>query len=80
MAIAPPIKNMMSANTRYIVPMSLWFVANSQRPMPAGAWLWSCPSWACASACAICRNSNNNGYSDAVVAAVAVAAGAEACC
>ena len=27
MAIAPPMKNMMPANTRYIVPMSLWFVA-----------------------------------------------------
>ena len=27
MAIAPPMKNMMQAKTRYIVPMSLWFVA-----------------------------------------------------
>ena len=27
---------MISANTRYIVPMSLWLVANSQRPMPLG--------------------------------------------
>ena len=27
------------ANTRYIVPMSLWLVVNSQRPMPfAGPW------------------------------------------
>jgi hypothetical protein len=27
MAIAPPMKNIVQANTRYIVPMSLWFVA-----------------------------------------------------
>ena len=29
----------MIANTRYIVPMSLWFVENSQRRNPVG---WSC--------------------------------------
>ncbi len=33
-AIAPPMKNITRLNTRYIVPMSLWFVENSQRPMP----------------------------------------------
>ena len=33
-AIAPPIKNMIRLKTRYIVPMSLWFVVNSQRLMP----------------------------------------------
>ena len=37
-AIAPPMKNMMPANTRYIVPMSLWFVVITQRRMkPFGA-------------------------------------------
>ena len=33
-AIAPPTKNMVRLNSRYIVPMSLWFVENSHRPMP----------------------------------------------
>ncbi len=40
MAIAPPMKNMMQANTRYIVPMSLWFVANTQRLMPGAGSSW----------------------------------------
>ena len=35
-AMAPPTKNMIKANTRYMVPMSLWFVENSQRPIPVG--------------------------------------------
>jgi hypothetical protein len=40
-AISPPTKNMVRLNTRYIVPMSLWFVANSQRRQPCtGPW-WS---------------------------------------
>jgi hypothetical protein len=45
-AIEPPTKNMVKANQRYIVPMSLWFVVYSQRLMPAGgpwcscAWSW----------------------------------------
>ena len=34
MAMAPPMKNMVRLNTRYIVPMSLWLVANNQRLMP----------------------------------------------
>ena len=54
-AMAPPMKNMMSANTRYIVPMSLWLVANSQRPMPLGFSSWWSPSCVCA--CAISWNS-----------------------
>jgi hypothetical protein len=35
-----PMKAAMIANTRYIVPMSLWFVLYSQRVMPLGVW-WS---------------------------------------
>ena len=35
-AIVPPTKNITSANSRYIVPMSLWLVVNSQRVMPVG--------------------------------------------
>ena len=39
MAMAPPMKNMIRLNTRYIVPMSLWFVASNQRRQPfAGPW------------------------------------------
>ena len=38
MAMAPPIKNMIRANTRYMVPISLWLVENSQRPRPVGLW------------------------------------------
>ena len=34
MAIDPPMKNMIKENTRYIVPMSLWFVVVSHRVMP----------------------------------------------
>ena len=34
MAIEPPMKNMIRLNTRYIVPMSLWFVAKIHRLMP----------------------------------------------
>ena len=33
---APPMRPPMIANTRYIVPMSLWFVENSHRPRPYG--------------------------------------------
>jgi hypothetical protein len=33
-AIDPPIRNMTRLNTRYIVPMSLWFVVVSQRRIP----------------------------------------------
>ena len=36
MAIAPPVKNISRLKIRYIVPMSLWFVENSQRAMPLG--------------------------------------------
>ena len=48
-ANVPPIRNISSENTRYIVPMSLWFVVVSQRMMPfGGPCAWS--SWwpACA--------------------------------
>ena len=34
--IAPPTKNIVSANHRYSVPMSLWLVVNNQRPRPCG--------------------------------------------
>src|SRR5690606_14227928 len=38
-------KNINSENTRYSVPMSLWFVVNNQRfRKPCGLWSWS--SWA----------------------------------
>ncbi len=40
MAIVPPMKNMIRLNTRYIVPMSLWFVAKIHRLMPVAG-----PSW-----------------------------------
>ena len=39
-ALTPPIRNMVNENHRYIVPMSLWLVAYSQRRHPVG---WSCP-------------------------------------
>ena len=29
--------NIVNENNRYIVPMSLWFVANTQRRQPCGA-------------------------------------------
>ena len=35
-AMAPPTKNMISANIRYRVPMSLWLVVNNQRFRPVG--------------------------------------------
>src|SRR5439155_852821 len=35
-AMVPPMKNMVSANQRYMVPMSLWFVVYIQRVNPAG--------------------------------------------
>jgi len=38
-ARTPPAMNMVKLNHRYIVPMSLWLVANSQRRQPCG---WSC--------------------------------------
>ncbi len=48
-AIAPPTKNMMPANTRYIVPMSLWFVVITHRWMkPLGG------PWCSCSACSAC--------------------------
>ena len=34
--IAPPTSPATIAKIRYIVPMSLWFVENSQRPRPRG--------------------------------------------
>ena len=34
--MAPPMKNMISANTRYIVPMSLWLVVVTHRIIPDG--------------------------------------------
>ena len=38
-AMPPPMKNISRLNTRYIVPMSLWFVVVSQRLKPlAGPW------------------------------------------
>ena len=41
-ASVPPSSNMANEKMRYIVPMSLWFVANSQRRQPVGmAWWWS---------------------------------------
>ena len=43
-ASTPPIINMVSENSRYSVPMSLWLVANTQRRQPCG-WPWS--SWGC---------------------------------
>src|SRR5574337_126020 len=39
-AIAPPMISIVNANSRYIVPMSLWLVANTQRRQPVGAWAW----------------------------------------
>ncbi len=38
--IRPPITPAMIANTRYIVPMSLWFVEYTKRRHPFG-WPWS---------------------------------------
>ena len=35
-ASTPPTMNIVNENNRYIVPMSLWFVANSQRRQPCG--------------------------------------------
>ena len=35
-AIAPPIRNMIKENHKYIVPMSLWLVVYNQRVMPVG--------------------------------------------
>ena len=42
-ARVPPSNSMIRANTRYIVPMSLWFVAKSHRRQPCiGPWCsWS---------------------------------------
>ena len=38
-AIAPPTRNMISDQTRYSVPMSLWLVVNSHRSRkPCGLW------------------------------------------
>ena len=42
MAMEPPTKNISIENTRYRVPMSLWFVVNSQRcRKPCGLWSWA---------------------------------------
>ncbi len=38
-ASVPPIRNIVNANIRYSVPMSLWLVANTQRRQPVG---WPC--------------------------------------
>ena len=39
MAKVPPNRNMANENHRYMVPISLWLVVNSQREMPlAGPW------------------------------------------
>ncbi len=43
-AMIPPRKNIVHANQRYIVPMSLWLVVYIQRVNPAGG-PWSCASW-----------------------------------
>src|SRR5690606_36983347 len=46
-ASVPPSSSMQNEKIKYIVPMSLWFVANTQRRQPCGAW-WacsSCPAW-----------------------------------
>src|SRR5690606_36151534 len=51
--LMPPKKNMTSANVRYIVPMSLWFVAYSHRRQPVGAWWWSSCAWSCGSSTAL---------------------------
>jgi hypothetical protein len=39
-ASTPPSISIAKLNSRYIVPMSLWLVANSQRLQPCG-WPWS---------------------------------------
>ncbi len=45
-ASTPPTISMANANSKYIVPMSLWFVANNQRRQPrSGPWSWSSWSW-----------------------------------
>ena len=37
----PPIISMVNENSKYIVPMSLWFVAKTQRRQPGkGPWSW----------------------------------------
>jgi hypothetical protein len=47
-ASTPPMISIAKLNNRYIVPMSLWLVANSQRRQPVGCpWAWS--SWWAAS-------------------------------
>src|SRR6516165_3293026 len=44
----PPISPAMSANTRYIVPMSLWLVEYRKRRQPCGiSWAPSSPWAAC---------------------------------
>ena len=41
-ASTPPIISIVKLKSRYIVPMSLWFVANNQRRQPCGwSWAWS---------------------------------------
>src|SRR5688572_7747347 len=51
-AITPPTRNIVNANHRYIVPMSLWLVVYIQRVNPAGGpwWSWAspCPWSSCA--------------------------------
>ena len=48
-ASMPPTRNIVNANSRYSVPMSLWLVAKTQRRQPCGApwsswsWSWSWP-------------------------------------
>src|SRR5262245_13768410 len=51
-AIAPPMINIVNANHRYIVPMSLWLVVVIQRMIPLG-WC-ACSSGACAPGAMVC--------------------------
>ena len=45
-ASTPPTISIVKLNSRYIVPMSLWLVANSQRRQPCGwPWAWSSAWW-----------------------------------
>ncbi len=46
-AIRPPMRNIASENTRYMVPMSLWLVVVSHRLMPAGFSSWCAWSAVC---------------------------------
>ena len=43
MLIAAPMMNITKENSRYSVPMSLWFVEKNQRSTNDCLWPW--PSW-----------------------------------